>query len=91
MELRHRRLQEAWSKDFQPLKCGCYRRMLRILWTEKVSNEEVLERAKIKKRLYITQTKKTAIFWAHHPPEWRHTAPHSFGWKSEWLERTRKT
>ena len=24
--------------------------------------------------------KKTTIFWAHHPPEWRHTAPHSFGW-----------
>ena len=41
----------------------CYRRMLRISWTEKVSNEEVLERAKIKKRLYnIIQTKKLQYF-----------------------------
>ena len=35
--------------------------------------------------------KKTTIFWAHHPPEWRHTAPHSFGWKGERLEGTRET
>ena len=40
-----------------------YRRMLEISWTEKVTNEEVLEKAKIKKRLYnMIQTKKLQYF-----------------------------
>ena len=39
----------------------------------------------------IKTVMKTTIFWAHHPPEWRHTAPHSFGWKGERIERTRET
>ena len=82
----------SMAKRLSAFEMWCYRRMLRISWTEKVSNEEVLERSKIKKRLYnIIQTKKTTIFWTHHPPEWRHTASHSFGWKGERLERTRKT
>ena len=49
----------SMAKRLSAFEMWCYRRMLRISWTEKVSNEEVLERAKIKKRLYnIIQTKK---------------------------------
>ena len=51
------------AKRLSAFEMWCYRRMLRISWTEKVSNEEVLERAKIKKRLYnIIQTKKLQYF-----------------------------
>ena len=40
-----------------------YRRMLKLIWTEKVKNGEVLEGANIKKRLYnIVQTKKLQYF-----------------------------
>ena len=53
----------SMAKRLSAFEMWCYRRMLRISWTEKVSNEEVLERAKIKKRLYnIIQTKKLQYF-----------------------------
>ena len=53
----------SMAKRLSACEMWCYRRMLRISWTEKVSNEEVLERAKIKKRLYnIIQTKKLQYF-----------------------------
>ena len=40
-----------------------YRRMLRISWTEKITNEEVLRKINIKKRLFnIIQTKKLQYF-----------------------------
>ena len=54
---------ESMAKRLSAFEMWYYRRMLRISWTEKVSNEEVLERAKIKKRLYnIIQTKKLQYF-----------------------------
>ena len=53
----------SMTKRLSAFEMWCYRRMLRISWTEKVSNEEVLERAKIKKRLHnIIQTKKLQYF-----------------------------
>ena len=60
---RHGQLPKAWPKDFLTFEMWTYRRMLRMSWTEKVTNEEVLKRAKTKKRLYnIIQTKKLQYF-----------------------------
>ena len=56
-------ITESMAKRLSAFEMWSYRRMLRLSWTEKVSNEEVLERAKIKKRLYnIIQTKKLQYF-----------------------------
>ena len=56
-------ITESMAKRLSAFEMWSYRRKLIISWTEKVSNEEALERAKIKKRLYnIIQTKKLQYF-----------------------------
>jgi hypothetical protein len=56
-------ISENMAKRLSALEMWCYRRMLRISWTEKITNEEVLQKAEIKKRLYTTiQTKKLQYF-----------------------------
>ena len=40
-------ITESMAKRLSAFEMWCYQRMLRISWTKKVSNEEVLERAKI--------------------------------------------
>ncbi|KAL1130374.1 hypothetical protein AAG570_013312 [Ranatra chinensis] len=37
-------LEEAEKRRIEALKLWCYRRMLKIAWVDKVSNEEVLQR-----------------------------------------------
>ena len=60
---------ETWTisrymwKRLSAFELWTYRRMLRISWTEKITNEEVLKRVNIKKRLMtIIQTKKLKYF-----------------------------
>ena len=56
-------ITESMAKRLSAFEMWCYRKMLGISWMEKVLNEEVLERAKIKKRLYnFIQTKKLQYF-----------------------------
>ena len=48
---------ESWKisseveKKLEPMEMWCYRRMLRLSWTKKVTNEEVLNRVRKKERL----------------------------------------
>lgn len=56
-------INESMAKRISAFELWTYRRMLRISWTEKVTNEEVLKRANIKKRLFnLIQTKKLKYF-----------------------------
>ena len=48
----------SMAKRLSAFEMCCYRRMLRISWTEKVSNEEVLERAKSRKDYTISYKQK---------------------------------
>ena len=62
MESRYGQLLKAWLSAFE---MWTYRRMLRISWTEKVTNEEVLEKAKIKKRLYNIKQRTKFHYFGH--------------------------
>lgn len=48
---------ECWTissemeKKLEAMKMWCYRRVLRLLWTKKVTNEEVLKRLRKGRRL----------------------------------------
>ena len=56
-------ISENMAKRLSAFEMWCYRRMLRISWTDKMTNEEVLEKVEIDERLYITiQTKKLKYF-----------------------------
>ena len=56
-------ISENMAKRLSAFEMWAYRRMLRISWTEKVTNEEVLRKVRCDKRLYnIIQTKKLKYF-----------------------------
>ena len=56
-------ITESMAKRLSAFEMWAYRRMLRISWTEKVTNEEVLKKVRCEKRLYsIIQTKKLKYF-----------------------------
>ena len=56
-------ITESMAKKIAAFEMWTYRRMLRIAWTEKVTNERVIERINIKERLYKTiQCKKLKYF-----------------------------
>ena len=51
------------AKRLTAFEMWTYRRMLRIAWTEKITNETVIDRINIKERLYkIIQRKKFKYF-----------------------------
>ena len=43
----------------------CYRKMMNIKWQDRVKNEEVIQRANIKERLFRTIKKRTLIYFGH--------------------------
>ena len=56
-------ITESMAKRFLAFEMWAYRRMLRISWTEKVTNEEVMKKVGCEKRLYsIIHTKKLKYF-----------------------------
>ena len=56
-------ITESMTKRLIAFEMWTYRRMLRIAWTEKITNETVIERINIKERLYkIIQCKKLKYF-----------------------------
>ena len=68
----------------------CYRRMLRISWTEHVTNEEVFNRANTKPTLLDGLLKETTGFpWSPSKERWHHTRPDD--WTPTWNQTQRKT
>ncbi|GFN80433.1 endonuclease-reverse transcriptase [Plakobranchus ocellatus] len=67
---------EAWtinktdSKRITALELKCYRKILRISWTEKIRNEEVLIKISTKTPILLQSMKKTKtyILWAYQTP-----------------------
>ncbi|KAI5742443.1 hypothetical protein M8J77_007236 [Diaphorina citri] len=63
---------EAWTFNKQmsdritSLENWCYRRMLKISWTEKISNVEVLRRIQKRKFELLTMIKKRKLRYAGH-------------------------
>ena len=52
-------------KRLRAFELWCYRRMLKISWTAKTTNEEVLRRMSIKDRLTSTIQKKKTQYFGH--------------------------
>ena len=62
---------EAWiinkeiRKKINAVECWIYRRVLKIRWTDKVSNKEVLQRMGINMHLMNSIAKRKATFFGH--------------------------
>ena len=63
---------EAWTinkidgKLITAFEMKCYRKILRIPWTERATNEKVLEKVKMNSTTLLQEIRK--IFWAHQTP-----------------------
>ena len=63
---------EAWTinkidgKLITAFEMKCYRKILRIPWTERATNEEVLEKVKMNSTTLLQEIRK--IIWAHQTP-----------------------
>ena len=67
----------------------CYRRMLRISWTEHVTNEEVFNRANTKPTLLDGLLETTGFTWSPSKERWHHTRPGD--WTPTWNQTQKKT
>jgi hypothetical protein len=62
---------EAWTitaaeqKRLEAMETWCYRRMLKIKWTERITNEEVLRIVGEKRNIMITVRKRRGRFIGH--------------------------
>ena len=66
-------LSEAALKKLEAFEMWCYRRMLRISWTDKVRNETVLQRMKKEKEVLRTIKVRKLAYFAHvmrHPEKY---------------------
>ena len=58
-------LKKGDKKKIETFELWCYRRLLRITWTAKKTNEWVLERMACKERLLITLNRRKISFVGH--------------------------
>lgn len=52
-------------KKIEAFEMWCYRKMLKINWTEHISNVEVLSRMNKELEVMSGKIEETRIFWAH--------------------------
>ena len=86
---------ECWTIDNEAMKrleaaeMWFFRRMMRISWTEKKSNEEVLLIGYLKRTHQNHQEETDKISGTHHEEkQYRKTG---FVWENKWKERQRET
>lgn len=58
-------MSQATTKKIEAFEMWCYRRMLRISWVDKITNEEVLNRMKKDKELLYTIKKRKLEYFGH--------------------------
>lgn len=58
-------LKKADKQKIDAFEMFCWRRMLRVSWTEKRTNQSILHQLRIKKRLSIVVAEKIAKFFGH--------------------------
>lgn len=54
-----------WEKNNAASEIQCYRRILKIKWSDKVSNGEVLDRMSIGKKIWKTILRKRVRMMGH--------------------------
>jgi hypothetical protein len=81
---------EAWTmivaeqKRLEAMEMRCYRRIMKIKWTERMTNEEVLRRSIEKRNILKTPRRGGRFFWAHF--ETQLSIKNSIGGRNIWKE-----